>query len=120
VCDRPTNPICRYQSQAQRRKHYSPCICIYFTLEFDKIPQRLFNPLLYGGLLLSLWLSAIMSKVTRFTTIKTIHILVFLTVAFFTLAFMSTIICFYSSLGIFGTLSLTFFIFRAICSTLGC
>ena len=63
-----------------------------------------------------LWFSAITSKVTRFTTIKTIHILAFLIATFLTLALMSTGTCFYSSLAIFGTFSLTF-IFRAICST---
>jgi len=52
-------------------------------------------------------LSAITSKVTKFTTIETIHILVFLTIAFPTLALMFTTTCFYSSLAIFGTFSLT-------------
>jgi hypothetical protein len=77
------------------------------------------DPLLCGRLLLSPWLSAITSKVTRFTTIKTIHILAFLTATFLTLALMSTTTCFYSpsSLAIFETLSLTLFIFRVICST---
>ena len=56
-----------------------------------------------------LWLGAIMSKVTRFTTIETIHILVFLTAVFPMLALMSTTICFYPSLAIFRTLSLTLF-----------
>jgi len=64
-----------------------------------------------------LWLNAIKSKITRFTTIETIHILVFFTAVFPTLAFMSITTCFYSSLAIFGTFSLTLFIFRAICST---
>jgi len=65
-----------------------------------------------------LWLNAITSKVTRFTTIETIHILVFLTAMFLMLTLMSTTISLYSSLAIFGTLTLTFtfFIFRAICS----
>jgi hypothetical protein len=61
-----------------------------------------------------IWLSAITSKVTRFTTIKTIHILAFLTAVFLMLTLISTTIRFYSSLAIFGTLTL--FIFRAICS----
>ena len=64
-----------------------------------------------------LWLSAITSKVTRFTTIETIHILVFLIATFPTLALMSTTTCFFSSLAIFRTLSLTLFIFRVLCST---
>jgi hypothetical protein len=61
-----------------------------------------------------LWFSAITSKVTMFTTIETIHILVFFTAVFPTLVFMSTTTCFYSSLAIFGTLTLILFIFRAI------
>jgi hypothetical protein len=58
------------------------------------------------------------SKVTRVTTIETIHIISFLTIAFLMLALMSTTTCFYSSLAIFETLSLILFIFRVIiCST---
>ena len=64
-----------------------------------------------------IWISAITSKVTRFTMIETIYILVFLTVMFPTIVFMSTTTYFYSSLAIFGTLTLTFYIFKVICST---
>ena len=60
---------------------------------------------------------AITSKVTRFTTIKTIHILIFFTTAFLMLVLMSIIICFYSSLTIFETLTLSLFKFRAKCSS---
>jgi len=62
-----------------------------------------------------LWLSAITSKVTRFITIKIIHILVFLIVVFPTLVLMSTVIFFYSFFTIFGIFSLALFIFRVIC-----
>jgi len=88
VCDPLANLVCRYRSQAQQQKHYSSCICIYFPLKFNEIPQRLFDPLLCGWLLLSFWLNAIASKVTKFTTIKTIHIFVFFTAMFSMLAFM--------------------------------
>ena len=64
-----------------------------------------------------LWLIVITSKVTKFTTIETIYILVFFTTAFPTLAFISIATCFYSSLAIFETFTLTLSIFRAICST---
>ena len=78
MCDRPVNLIYWYRSQAQQQKHDSSCICIYFPLKFNKIPQRLFDPLLCGWLLLSLWLSAITSKVTRFTIIEQFIFLSFL------------------------------------------
>ena len=50
------------------------------------------------------WLSAITSKVIKFTTIETTYILAFLTTVFLTLALISITTCFYSSLTIFGTL----------------
>jgi len=64
-----------------------------------------------------LWLSAITSKVTRFTTIETIHIIIFLTAMFPTIALLSTTTCFIPLLPYLGPLAWPFFIFRIICST---
>jgi hypothetical protein len=52
-----------------------------------------------------------------FTTIETIYILAFLIVVFPTPALISNTTCFYSSLVIFGTLTLVLFMFKAICSS---
>ena len=75
----------------------------------------MFGPLLHGRLLLSLWLSAITSKVIGFTTIKAIIILTFLTSALTTLALLSTITGFISSF-VLRTLILAFVASRALCS----
>ena len=63
-----------------------------------------------------LLLSLITRKVIRFTTIQTTHILVFLIIAFLTLALLSTITCFYSSLVMFGIFTLALFTFKVMYS----
>ena len=62
-----------------------------------------------------IWLSAIMRNVTKFTTVKVILVLDFLTSTFLMLVLLSTIIGFISSFAL-RDLILAFVVSRALCS----